>query len=123
MTGSSGPRLLVVDDDETFLEMLGWWLEHRGYAVTTCNNPRAARAAATAEVAAIVCDIELGEGVFGTTLVAELRHAIGRAVPAIFVSGYRAEFVPIDTGNGTDHFLQKPFDLAELADLVERCLS
>ena len=120
---AEGPAILVVDDDETLLEMLTWWLEHHGYAVTACSTPAAAHAAIGPHVQAIVCDIELGQGVIGTALVAELRRRLDHPIPTVFVSGYRAEFVRINTVDGTDHFLQKPFDLAELAAVLERCVS
>lgn len=115
------PVVIVIDDDETFTEMLTWSLERRGFAPVACASAAAARQALRAhDVAAIVCDIELGAGVIGTTLVAELRRQTGRQLPAVFVSGYRAEFVQLD--DDRDQFLQKPFSLADLADLLDERL-
>lgn len=112
------PVVIVIDDDETFTEMLTWSLERRGFAPVACATAAAAREAlSTHHVAAVVCDIELGAGVIGTTLVAELRRQTGRELPAVFVSGYRAEFVQLD--DERDQFLQKPFSLADLADLLD----
>ena len=111
------PLVVVIDDDETFAEMLGWSLERRGYQALICTTPSAARTALVEHtVAAVVCDIELGAGVNGTSLVAELRRQASRQFPAIFVSGYRAEFVHLD--DERDRFLQKPFTLTALIDLL-----
>lgn len=118
----AAPVVLVVDDDETFAEMLTWSLERHGFRPLACATPEAARAAlASASVAAIVCDIELGAGVIGTALVAELRRQTGRPLPAVFVSGYRSEFVHLDDPG--DVFLQKPFPFAELARLLAQHLA
>lgn len=114
----------MVDDDETFAEMLTWSLERRGFRPLVCTTAEAARDALAdpaCDVAAIVCDIELGAGVIGTALVAELRRQIGRLIPAVFVSGYRAEFVHLD--DPLDRFLQKPFSFGELADLLDERLA
>ncbi|HWL42427.1 MAG TPA: response regulator [Ilumatobacter sp.] len=111
------PVVVVIDDDETFAEMLTWSLERRGFRTVACSTPAAARTALLDhDVAAVVCDIELGAGVTGTALVAELRRQADRELPAVFVSGYRAEFVHLD--DERDRFLQKPFALGELAELL-----
>ena len=112
----SGSVVLVIDDDETFAEMLTWWLTTRGFAPLTCTSAAEARAAMSDRVVAVVCDIELDDGVVGTTLVEELRRTAGHRAPAVFVSGHRSEFVEIDESR--DRFLQKPFDLEALADLL-----
>ena len=118
---SDSPVIVVIDDDETFVEMLTWWLSRRGYAPIACTADAAARAAvAEHDVAALVCDIELGAGTIGTQLVAELRRQAGRRLPCVFTSGYRAEFVQI--ADGRDRFLQKPFDLSGLSDALAECL-
>lgn len=123
MSASSGtPVIVVIDDDETFVEMLTWWLSRRGYDPIACTTDAAAREAVAAhDVAALVCDIELGAGTIGTTLVAELRRVTGRDLPCVFTSGYRAEFVQID--DPRDRFLQKPFDLSSLSDALAECLN
>lgn len=113
--------VLVVDDDETFAEMLTWSLERRGFRPVVCATAESARdALGDPAVGAIVCDIELGAGVIGTALVNELRRQTGRRIPAVFVSGYRAEFVHLD--DPRDGFLQKPFSFSDLADLLEQRL-
>ncbi len=114
---SARPVVVVIDDDETFAAMLTWSLERRGFQPIACSTAAAARAALAAhDVAAVVCDIELGAGVMGTALVAELRRHAARDFAAVFVSGYRAEFVHLD--DERDRFLQKPFGLGELADVL-----
>lgn len=114
--------VVVIDDDETFAEMLGWSLERRGYRALICTTPNAARTAFVEHnVAAVVCDIELGGGANGTSLVAELRRQASHAFPTIFVSGYRAEFVHLD--DERDRFLQKPFSLSALVDLLDTRLT
>lgn len=118
----SSPVIVVIDDDETFVEMLTWWLSRRGFDPIACTTEAAAREAVAAhEVAALVCDIELGAGTIGTALVAELRRMTDRELPCVFTSGYRAEFVQIDEPG--DRFLQKPFDLSALSDALAECLN
>jgi CheY-like chemotaxis protein len=78
------PVIVVIDDDETFVEVLTWWLGRRGFEPVGCTTDHAAHAAVAAhDVAAFICDIELGAGTIGTSLVAELRRQAGRDVSAL----------------------------------------
>jgi FixJ family two-component response regulator len=47
---------------------------------------------------------------------------IGLDVPVLFVSGFSPDALPGDPGPVGDHFLQKPFDLAELLSRVRKMI-
>lgn len=110
------PLVYVVDDDEAFRNSLQWLLESDGYRVVTYDTAElflleADPAAATC----LVLDVRL-PGMSGLELQQELKQR-GESLPSIFVTGHADARTALDK-NGAPHFLQKPFQDAELLDLI-----
>ena len=117
-------RVLMVDDDETLLMVISYYLESRGHVVARCNDSTLAAELAekTAPDLAIV-DYEMPR-LTGTQLLTELRGG-GRThfLPVLFLSGvgplmYTSQIAP----DPRVRFLQKPVDFAELEGAIAALL-
>ncbi len=125
-TASSGihPRpalaarlVLVVDDDEAIRSMVRTALELQGAQVRTAAGCAEARATQGTFALALV-DLSLADG-RGDELIAELR-ATGKIERAILLTG--SPDADLDPHGTPDILLRKPFELEELARLIEALL-
>ena len=85
MDGSGEARLLVVDDEETILELLSGSLRLAGFEVTTAaSGTEALRAAAASRPDLVLLDVMMPNG-DGFEVVRRMRSH-GPDVPVIFLS-------------------------------------
>lgn len=112
------PRLLIIDDEPTLLELLRRYLSRLGYEVETHVNPDEALARFQAEpdgFAMAITDLSLPT-LSGEEVIERLRQT-RPGLPAIITSGYPYQPRAADIG-----FLQKPFLPQMLAEAVEKAL-
>jgi two-component system response regulator TtrR len=116
------PKVFVVDDDEAMRDSLRWLLESRGFAVVEFDSAEAFLAACTPDCAGcLLLDVRM-PGMSGLELHEKMASA-GFELPVIFITGHGD--VPMAVRalkRGAADFLEKPFDDAELADLVAAAL-
>jgi two-component system, OmpR family, KDP operon response regulator KdpE len=109
----SGPRILVVDDEEQILRALRTSLRAAGYEVETANTAESALvAAAMRPPEAIILDLVLPDGT-GTDVARELRT--WSASPVIVLSAVgdeREKVAAFDAG--ADDYVTKPVGIDEL---------
>ena len=125
--GSPGIKrsVLVVDDVPDVTEMIGLYLKHAGYEVTTAGSARAAlRMAQEKAFDVVVSDIGMPE-MNGYELAESLRRcAEYEGIPIIAVTGY-SEYD--DSGRarraGFNAHLTKPIDPSELLHLINELLA
>jgi two-component system CheB/CheR fusion protein len=80
--------ILVVEDDPDLLAVIEQLLTDEGHAVTTAvDGPGALRQIALAVPELLLADYNLPNGLTGLDLAVGLREAVGRAVPAIILTG------------------------------------
>jgi two-component system, NarL family, nitrate/nitrite response regulator NarL len=120
-----GGTVLVIDDDQSYRELLISLLERAGYATVGLPSGEEALASAEAErPALVILDVKL-PGVSGYEVCRELKDAYGTSLPVIFVSGVRTE--PFDRAAGllvgADDYIVKPFDGDELLARVRNHLA
>ncbi len=119
-----GARVLVVDDADDTLAMLGVVLKSHGYDVTLCESAEEAlRAARNARFDLILSDIGMPQ-TDGYELMRRLRSMPNFArVPAIALTGYATQR-DADTAlaAGYDEHLPKPVDPVELIKLIRQML-
>ena len=120
---TDGPLVCIVDDDEAMRDSLRWLLESAGYRTATypsaelflgCRRPAAA--------ACLVLDVRM-PGMSGLELQQELNRR-GRPLPIIFITGHGD--VPMAVSavkGGAFHFLEKPFQDAQLLEAIEHIAS
>ncbi len=121
----TNPRILLVDDDPDFGEMLLTALERRGFEVSPCSDPRDVLAELDEHDAAwhvVVVDQRMPH-MTGTQLIRELR-ARGISIPCILCSGYTEELIDKKSlgDAGVFAFFQKPVDTDELVCVLLKAI-
>lgn len=118
-------RVLVVDDDERFVQFMAALLEGAGYCVVTATNADEATAASRqARIDVAIVDVVMpGRG--GYSICRELREEVDPDLSVIFVSGERIDAIDRAAGIivGGDDYLTKPVHPEELLARLERLLA
>jgi len=117
------PRLLIVDDDEEFLEIIERRFSRRGFSVAAfgvCQD--AAAAAGRQRFDAAIVDRSL-LGAVDLELVIRLK-SVDAELPVIVLSGWSgAAYVAEANDAGACEYLTKPCGLDELEAAVRRALA
>jgi DNA-binding NarL/FixJ family response regulator len=117
--------ILIVDDDDSFRELVSVTLTRAGYAAAeAANGDSALDVAARERPAAVLLDVQL-DGMSGYAICRELREKFGEQLPIIFLSGARMEASDRVAGLliGADDYMTKPLDPDELLARVRRALT
>jgi two-component system alkaline phosphatase synthesis response regulator PhoP len=114
-------RILLVDDEPSLIEAVGYMLRREGYTVTVATSgPAALEAARAVDPELIVLDIML-PGIDGLQVVRELRAE--STVPILLLSAKGEEIDRvIGLEIGADDYLSKPFAMRELMARVRAML-
>ena len=107
-------KLLVVEDDRMFAELIRRGLKEEGYAVDVASDATQGRMMAFVhDYDAILLDVVLPDGT-GLQIVEALRER-GRHTPVLMVTGEDGTSDKIrGLDVGADDYLTKPFDILEL---------
>ena len=116
-------RVLVVDDDQTFLEVTRTALENRGYEVlTACDGHEGLIRAESERLDLIVLDVMLPRrSGFGVLDHIGSRGQTGPRIVVVSGNDGQRE-CDIAYSKGADVFLHKPFEMPELLRTVESLL-
>ena len=111
---SGEKRLLIVDDDDTYREVLARSLTRRGFAVSSVATPAAAQAVfRETRPAFVILDLNL-DGQSGLNLIAPLR-AIDADVRILVLTGYASIQTAVTALKlGAVHYLPKPANVADI---------
>lgn len=119
------PRVLVVDDDPQVLRLLRVNFELEGYDVMTATNGEEALDLVGRDSPdAVICDVMM-PGIDGLEVVRRLRADPATvALPLVVVSA-KAQRSDVAAGLqlGADAYVTKPFDPAELLEVVAGLLA
>ncbi len=123
MAGSAGddrPDLLLVDDDETFCQVMSQALDKRGFEVRVAHNVADARAAAELSPPEYaVVDLKM-PGPSGLELVQSLK-ALDEHTRIVVLTGYASVATAIEAIKlGAVHYLTKPADADEVVAAFQR---
>ena len=117
-------RILLVDDDEGFLNTMEEVLREKGHDVITAQDGKQAREALEGEK----IDLILSD-VFMPTLDGVRFHSFVRAftdardVPFIFISGHDDEHLrDLAAESPNDYFLRKPAPIDEILALIDKVI-
>ena len=118
-------RILVIDDDRFFRELLRVHLTSAGYAVQVAEDAvEGGKALLQPDFDLVLCDINMPY-LSGLELVAALRATADTAsIPVIFASSRKDSETLMHTEKlGAAGYLVKPFRIEELLETVARCLT
>ncbi|MBA2707677.1 MAG: response regulator [Gemmatimonadaceae bacterium] len=117
------PAILVVDDNEDNANIIRDYLEPRGYRISVAYNGDEAMQLFESEKPSLVLLDVMMPGRDGWQVCREMKaHAeLGRNIRVIMVTAlqdWMDKRQALETG--ADDFVEKPFELAKLASVVER---
>ena len=119
-----GELLLVVDDDETILDVLKEMLVHMGYHVALARSGREAIDTVkrtSKSISLILLDVVMPE--MGGHATYKILKTLDPELKVLVISGYPAAGCPADLLQaGCEGFLQKPFGLAELSRKIRAAM-
>jgi two-component system response regulator HydG len=121
-TGSSAPRVLVVDDDRAMADMLAEALSERGFDATACGDANdAVKRLGDERFDALVTDLRM-PGLDGLGLLSMAR-TVAPGCPVIVITAYSTVDTAVESiRRGAYHYLTKPFKVEELALFLERAI-
>jgi len=115
-------RVLIIDDDEFFLESLKNLLVYKKFYVTTCANPVKAEKILKADnYHVILLDVKM-PGLNGLDLLDQI-HKYNPHIPVIMISGQSSISVAVDSiRKGAFDFVEKPIDPEKLQIALRNAL-
>jgi CheY-like chemotaxis protein len=115
-------RILVVDDEEGFLNILGDVLRDEGYEVALASDGKQAREALEREsIDLIISDVSMPtlDGMRLHSYVREMSD--NKEIPFVFISGYDDEHTRgLAQASSKDHFLSKTTPLDDIVRLIKK---
>ncbi len=122
MNDAKLPRILVVDDNEDNAHVIRDYLESKGYPIFVAYNGDEALALFEAEKPSLVLLDVMMPGRDGWQVCREIKASpLGKHVRVVMVTALQ-DWVDkrqaLETG--ADDFVEKPFELAQLGEVVER---
>ncbi len=116
------PNLLIVDDEQSFRQLLTLIFEGEGHSLRTASNGREALELLAEEPADLIISDVMMPDMDGIEMLRELRST-QPDTGIIFMTAYAS----VDSAReafklGADDFIQKPFDVEELKLIVKKTL-
>ena len=122
MTAADLPKVLVVDDNEDNAHIIRDYLESKGYPISVAYNGSEAMALFASEKPSLVLLDVMMPGLDGWQVCREIKASPnGKNVRVVMVTAlqdWMDKRQAIETG--ADDFVEKPFELAKLGEVVER---
>ena len=118
-------RVVVIDDDPDFRELLALWLRDWGLtcvAASSCDEALPLLERERGRLRVVLLDYFM-PGLSPSVCAREILDRVDPGVGVVLVSA-AVNVAELAAGLGLTRFLAKPFDVAELGDIVElRCPS
>lgn len=114
-------RILIVDDDQSILNVLHDLLEYSGYDVLTLSDgDKVFDKIATFRPNLILLDVMLGK-MDGRAICTSIKQQM--SIPVIMTSGTHLVLSKQINPHGPDDFLAKPFEMESLLEKIEHQLA
>jgi DNA-binding response OmpR family regulator len=120
--GAMAEKILVVDDEQEIRNLLDHFLKDQGYEVILASDGnQALKLAAEENPQVIILDIKM-PGLDGLEVCKLLKDKEQtRLIPIIVITGFEDNKIEA-LDRGADDFVNKPFDMAEIAIRVKSAL-
>lgn len=122
MTDSDLPKILVVDDNEDNAHIIRDYLESKGYPISVAYGGDEAMVLFASEKPSLVLLDVMMPGRDGWQVCREIKNSpAGKNVRVVMVTAlqdWMDKRQALETG--ADDFVEKPFELAKLGEVVER---
>ena len=117
-------KILVVDDENDFAELVAFILKSRGHKVLTAVSGIEALTHAQRLLPDVIVMDVMTRGIDGFSICAVLRNQPAtKAIPIIMYTALTGQIARLNgLEAGADDYLTKPFKLQELVTRVERLL-
>jgi DNA-binding response OmpR family regulator len=118
-------RVLVVDDNDPFLQAIGFFLDASGLSTQLAGNGEAAMKCVSGGLPDVaVLDVELPD-ISGIALCSKLRKAAPECdLPVIMITGRpHQEVIPAAKAAGAREVMVKPFELGDLDVAIRKHVS
>jgi UDP-3-O-[3-hydroxymyristoyl] N-acetylglucosamine deacetylase len=118
------PRILIVDDEQSICRILAQIMEDEGYAVKIVNDGESALGVLEEfQPSVVFLDIWM-PGVDGIEVLKKIKSSFANPPPVVMISGHATIATAVEaTKIGADAFIEKPLDLENVLQVVNRCLS
>ncbi|MCA9293333.1 MAG: response regulator [Phycisphaerales bacterium] len=111
------PTILVIDNDEGVTTALSVRLDHAGYrCVTACTGAQGLARFREDDIDLVITDLNM-PALDGVELTRSIRQV--SQVPIVIITGFHADFKRNLRNISNVTVLQKPFDIAQLLELIE----
>lgn len=118
------PKILAVDNDEHFLEMMREVLEKKGFEVIPAATLVAALKCMVMEpFDALITELQMPWSEDGFALVTAMRHCQPKAMRIVVSASPELEGAMATIHKRVDEFLVKPFDFGHVAELILKGIS
>jgi Response regulator containing CheY-like receiver, AAA-type ATPase, and DNA-binding domains len=115
-------RILVVDDDEGIVEVVQMALEGEGYEVSTGTDSKSLHQQLAKQRPSLILLDVLLSGDDGRDICQSLKlNEATKCIPVVMLSAH-ADAGKVAAEGGADDFLEKPFDVDALIDIVAKHL-
>ncbi len=113
-----GKSILVVDDEQNFVNLLDWFLSKRGYEVRTAlNGDEALKLVESASPDVALLDIRMGP-VSGLSLLSEIKQRRPEITVIMMTAYPTSDSRSQAFGKGAFAYFTKPVDLQELLKTI-----
>jgi nitrogen regulation protein NR(I) len=118
----SSPNILLIEDDKRSAQSLERLLCAQGYSITVCHDgTQGFQRAREGDFDLVITDFRL-PGVDGLELIRQL-HVLKPRLPMVLMTAFGTTETAIEaTKHGAFEYLLKPFDMAEMLQIVARAV-
>ncbi len=124
MTSSEKAKILVIDDELSMRQFLQILLKKEGYDVTTAENGEIALGKLKEEkFPVILMDYNMPEAIDGIDLLNEMLHRSPKSQIVVITAYASTEQAIKAIELGAVDYVSKPFNVAEIRDIVKKCVT
>ncbi len=117
-----GGRILIIEDQDDFRQLLQMTLDFQGYDVATAENgAKGFDLAKSMEFDLITSDIEMPV-MNGIEFVKKYRAEVSKDTPIIMLSAAESDIKETALAAGATELIEKPFEPIKLTEAIKRLL-